>query len=57
MRASDATAPDHRMLHGRELAAHYRLHFPASTLPFITNWLLIAGGVTLLAGLSVQFSH
>jgi len=57
MRSSDATAPDHRGLHGRELVGQYRRIFPGSPTPLVARWLLIGGTVTLLAGLSLQLSR
>jgi hypothetical protein len=54
MRSSDATAPDHHALHGRELVGQYRRLFPGSPAPLITRALLTSGTVLLLAGLSVQ---
>jgi hypothetical protein len=57
MRSSDATAPDHPALYGRELVGQYRRVFPGGTTPLITRALLIGGTVLLLAGLSVQFSR
>jgi hypothetical protein len=57
MRSSDADAPDHRALHGRELVGEYRRLFPGSPTPLITRALLTSGTVLLLAGLSVQFSR
>jgi hypothetical protein len=57
MRSSDATDPDHRALHGRQLVGQYRRLFPGSPTPLIARWLLVGGSVTLLAGLSVQLSR
>ena len=57
MRSSDATDPDHRALHGRQLVGQYRRLFPGSPAPLITRWLLVGGSITLLAGLSVQLSR
>ncbi len=57
MRSSDATAPDQRALHGRELVGQYRQAFPGSPAPLITRSLLISGTVLLLSGLSLQFSR
>lgn len=57
MRSSDATAPDHAALHGRDLVRQYRRLFPGSPTPLITRALFTSGTVLLLAGLSVQFSR
>jgi hypothetical protein len=57
MRSSDATAPEARPLHGRELVAQYRRLYPKRSTPLVTRWLLISGTVLLLAGLTVEFSH
>ena len=57
MRSSDATAPESRSLHGRELVAQYRRLYPKRSTPLLTRWCLIGGTVLLLAGLSVEFSH
>lgn len=57
MRSSDATAPDHRALHGRELVGQYRRLFPGSPTPLITRALLTSGAVLLIAGLSLQYSR
>jgi uncharacterized membrane protein len=57
MRSSDATGPDHRALHGRQLVGQYRRLFPGSPTPLITRWLLVGGSVTLLAGLTMQLTR
>jgi len=54
MRSSDATAPEARVLHGRELLKQYRSAFPRSSTPFLTRGLLFGGMVLLLAGLALQ---
>jgi len=55
MRSSDATAPEARVLHGRELLKQYRSAFPASATPMLTRGLLFGGMVLLLTGLALQY--
>ncbi len=57
MRSSDATAPETRVLHGRELLRQYRKQFPRSATPVFTLSLLTGGAMLLLAGLTAEFSH
>ena len=57
MRASDATGPEARVLHGRELLRQYRARFPHSATPLLTRSILVGGTVIMLAGLAVEFSH
>jgi len=57
MQASDATAPEARVLHGRELLQKYRSTFPRSATPLLTRGMLIGGTVFILAGLAAELSH
>jgi len=57
MRASDATAPEARVLHGRELLRHYRASFPHSSTPVVTRSLLAAGLLFVFVGLALQFAR
>ena len=57
MRGSDVTAPEGRVLHGRELLRQYRASFPRSRMPALTRSLLLGGLVLVLAGLASQFAH
>lgn len=57
MRASDATAREARVLHGRELMQQYRTAFPHSATPLVTRSLMIGGAVCILAGLAAEFSR
>ena len=57
MRASDATAPQGRLLHGRELVQQYRSAFPHSAALLMTRSILLGGTICLLAGLAIEFSR
>ncbi len=57
MRASDATPPEGRLLHGRQLLLQYGRLFPKSSLLVVTRSLLIGGAILLLAGLSLEIAR